>query len=108
MNGLSSYYRVTPSMYANLPAATPGWEDAPVPGWGTNPLRAGPERIAVGGCGACRGLGQDDCGHPYMAMLVALAGGLTIGYLLWGMQISPHIPQRGLIAKSRLRDEYKD
>jgi hypothetical protein len=53
MNGLSSYYAVTPQMYNPPPAATPGWDQAPVPGWGTNPFRAGPERVGVNGCSSC-------------------------------------------------------
>jgi hypothetical protein len=34
--------------YHELPAGTPGWQFAPVPGWGKNPLRAGPARVGVG------------------------------------------------------------
>lgn len=51
-NGLSAGY------YQQLPVATPLWQEAPVPGWGVNPLRAGPARVGVGayatpvtGCG---------------------------------------------------------
>lgn len=44
-----SYYGMDSAMYQQLPPATPGWQFAPVPGWGTNPLRAGPERVGVGG-----------------------------------------------------------
>jgi len=43
-----SYYGVSNDMYQVPPAGTPGWNLAPVPGWGTNPLRAGPPRIGVG------------------------------------------------------------
>lgn len=52
-NGLSAGY------YQQLPVATPLWQEAPVPGWGVNPLRAGPPRVGVGayatpvGCGSC-------------------------------------------------------
>lgn len=48
-----SYYQLpkqgmSPGYYQQLPAGTPGWQDAPVPGWGINPLRAGPRRVGVG------------------------------------------------------------
>lgn len=39
---------LAPAFYQELPAALPGWQDAPVPGWGTNPLRAGLPRVGVG------------------------------------------------------------
>jgi len=43
-----SLYTVTDDMYREGPAGTPGWQHAPVPGWGTNPYRAGPRRVGVG------------------------------------------------------------
>jgi hypothetical protein len=48
-----SYYEMPngglyPGYYQNLLAGTPGWQEAPVPGWGINPLRAGPTRVGVG------------------------------------------------------------
>jgi len=46
-----SYYDVVPSDYHEAPAGTPGWADAPVPGWGINPFRAGPVRVGVGQVG---------------------------------------------------------
>src|SRR5260221_13768701 len=46
-----SYYDVAPSDYVEGPAGTPGWQLAPVPGWGKNPLRAGPPRVGVGQLG---------------------------------------------------------
>lgn len=55
-NGLS------PGYYQQLPPGTPGWQDAPVPGWGMNPLRAGPPRVGVGatpGCGSCGAYSDD-------------------------------------------------
>lgn len=45
---LGSFYNVPPEDYHEIPAGTPGWQFAPVPGWGKNPLRAGPERVGVG------------------------------------------------------------
>jgi hypothetical protein len=47
-----SYYQVTDAMYRPPEPALPGWAQAPVPGWGTNPWRAGPRRLAVEGYGA--------------------------------------------------------
>ena len=35
------------SWYQPPPAGTPGWQLAPVPGWGVNPFRAGPRRLAT-------------------------------------------------------------
>jgi hypothetical protein len=74
---LGSYYAVTPDMYQPPPPATPGWQQAPVPGWGTNPMRAGPKRVGVGG--GCRGCGQ--AADKYRTMTaghVALAGAAGI------------------------------
>lgn len=39
---------LAPGFYQQLPAGTTGWQNAPVPGWGINPFRAGPRRIGVG------------------------------------------------------------
>ena len=39
---------IAPTFYEQLPPALPGWQDAPVPGWGMNPYRAGPSRVGVG------------------------------------------------------------
>lgn len=59
-NGLSAGY------YQQLPAGTPGWQNAPVPGWGINPLRAGPRRVGVGAYAqpACNGCGVYDDNVP--------------------------------------------
>lgn len=48
-----SYYQLpkqglSPGYYQQLPPGTPLWQEAPVPGWGINPLRAGPQRVGVG------------------------------------------------------------
>ncbi len=87
MSELGSYYEVTPRMYQSPAAATPGWEQAPVPGWGTNPMRAGPPRVGVG-CAACRGMGQTEgeacCSATKIALMVA--GGVALGWLLFGYQ----------------------
>lgn len=44
-----SYWNVPDADYHELAVATPGWQSAPVPGWGINPLRAGPMRVGLGG-----------------------------------------------------------
>jgi len=77
-----SYYQVTPDMYQPPPVATPGWQQAPVPGWGTNPYRAGPRRLAVEGCSSC-GEAADDRYRTMTAGHVALAGagGIALGML---------------------------
>jgi hypothetical protein len=57
---LGSYYQVPQSFYRDIPAETPGWQNAPVPGWGINPLRSGPRRVGVGGCVGCIDEGFDE------------------------------------------------
>lgn len=39
---------LAPGFYQELFPALPDWQSAPVPGWGKNPLRAGPPRVGVG------------------------------------------------------------
>ncbi len=96
-NGLSAGY------YQQLPAATPLWQEAPVPGWGTNPLRAGPPRVGVGAyaspaCGPCGAYSDDvplnsavlpqyvpigaDAGSEqtsYGVVALGVAGGIILG-----------------------------
>jgi hypothetical protein len=97
-----SYWNVPPADYHELPVATPGWQSAPVPGWGINPLRAGPMRVGVGG-----GIWEEDAFLPDYAPIgadapvdyretsygvVALAGsggillGMLFGYAWWGLK----------------------
>ncbi len=45
---LGSYYNMPDSFYQPPSAGTPMWQEAPVPGWGVNPMRAGPPRVGVG------------------------------------------------------------
>jgi hypothetical protein len=107
-----SYYDVVPRDYHEGPAGTPGWWQAPVPGWGMNPYRAGPVRVGVGtmeGTGILgdyykpgstrndlvlprwapiRGLGQDDYaettwGHVALAGAAGIGLGLIFGFA-WG------------------------
>jgi hypothetical protein len=47
-----SYYDIPDDWYHEAPAGTPGWQFAPVPGWGKNPLRAGPYRVGIGALSA--------------------------------------------------------
>jgi hypothetical protein len=44
-----SYYGVSLDMYQPPDVGTPGWNLAPVPGWGINPDRSGPPRVGIGG-----------------------------------------------------------
>ena len=95
-----SYWNVPDSDYHELPVATPGWSTAPVPGWGINPLRAGPRRVGMGG-----GIPEEDDFLPHYTPLsadpgsaydetsygvVGLAGaggimlGMLFGYAWWG------------------------
>jgi hypothetical protein len=99
-----SFWNVPDADYHELAVATPGWQNAPVPGWGINPLRAGPMRVGIG-------LGQSIPGEddflPHWAALGAdpeatyketswgvVAGaaalgiglGLLFGYAWWGQK----------------------
>jgi hypothetical protein len=99
-----SFWNVPDADYHELAVATPGWQNAPVPGWGINPLRAGPMRVGIG-------LGQSIPGEddflPHWSALgedpeaayketswgvvagAAAAGiglGLLFGYAWWGQK----------------------
>lgn len=42
------------------PYGTPGWQMAPVPGWGINAMfSAGPRRVGIGACAGCGAYGED-------------------------------------------------
>lgn len=85
MYGTGSYYMMDRAMYQPPPPATPGWQQAPVPGWGMNPFRAGPPRVGVG-CAACAaGVGQDDAPNSISAkgVLLGVIVGLAVGYFVW-------------------------
>lgn len=72
-----SYYDMPADVYHELPAGTPGWQFAPVPGWGTNPLRAGPRRVGVGQIGAAfeRGsIPDEDDNLPFYTPISAVPG----------------------------------
>lgn len=71
-----SYYGMSDSMYRSPPPATPGWQLAPVPGWGANPDRSGPPIIATAGPGDS--LYNMTEGHVAMAG----AAGLVVGWIL--------------------------
>ncbi len=48
IKAVGSFFDVPMSDYHEIPSGTPGWQFAPVPGWGKNPYRAGPPRVGVG------------------------------------------------------------
>jgi hypothetical protein len=69
-----SYAQVTPEYYRMLQpdsawhAGSPGWSRAPVPGWGMNPNRVGPPRLAVNGVTMGRRRGMGDVANPMAVM----------------------------------------
>ena len=88
-----SYYGMTDDMYRSPPPATPGWQLAPVPGWGANPLRSGPPIIATHGLGACgptcdcKKCGLSGEGDKYRTMTeghvaIGAASGMLVGWFL--------------------------
>ena len=92
-----SYYNLPDNAYQSIQASTPGWQTAPVPGWGVNPLLAGPKRLAANGVGDVpirsiisdwtlrnRAVGADSsekAGNEGMIALAA-AGGIFLGWAL--------------------------
>lgn len=88
MRAIGSYYEVSEDMYQSPPAGTPGWQLAPVPGWGMNPHRAGPPVLATNGSilpryAPVRDLGRDteqSANEGYIAL--AAAGGIFLGWFL--------------------------
>lgn len=90
-----SFWNVPDADYHELAVATPGWQHAPVPGWGINPLRAGPRRVGVGLAGGIPGendflprytpLGLDPAASynetSYGVVALAGAGGIMLGLL---------------------------
>jgi len=115
-----SFWNVPDADYVELAVATPGWQNAPVPGWGINPLRAGPPRVGIG-------LGQSIPGEddflPHWAALGAdpeaayhetswgvVAGaaalgigvGLLFGYGWWGQKkLTPNKSRRRRLRSPR-------
>lgn len=98
IGSLGSYFEVTPNMYQPPPAANPGWQIAPVPGWGTNPDRSGPPMLAMNGerdipvssvlprwtpvrkTFAPLGDTESDANQGYIAL--GIAGGIFFGWFL--------------------------
>lgn len=94
LRSTGSYFEMNSGMYQPPEAGTPGWMLAPVPGWGANPLRAGPPRLAANGTelirsgsvlphwAPVRGLGdsESDANQGYIAL--AAAGGIFFGWFL--------------------------
>jgi len=92
-----SFYSVPDSAYRHTPAGSPGWQRAPVPGWGVNPAKAGSPIVGAGA--SPDGLGQQvstlphytqlfgDAGDQYKQFSVghlgfAAAGGILVGAIL--------------------------
>lgn len=89
-HGFGSYFQTPPKTYQPPPPALPGWELAPVPGWGMNPERSGPPILAMNGSTwpkytpVGRGVGdsESDANQGYVA--IAAASGLFLGmFLAW-------------------------
>jgi len=100
-----SYYNMNASAYRLPPPGTPGWELAPVPGWGMNPERSGPRMIATNGLGkvilgsnlpqyAPVSVGQSTnyegdkyytmtAGHVAMAGAGGLVAGVVFSWIWW-------------------------
>lgn len=93
-----SYVNVMQQEYHEGPAGTPGWQDAPVPGWGINPDRSGPRRVGVGAAFERGSIPCEDDFLPhyyplsaapsdayletsYGVVALAAAGGIGIGVL---------------------------
>lgn len=78
-----SYYSLPnkgmwPGYYQQLPAWTVGAQQAPVPGWGKNPHRAGPPRVGVG---AAYAVPWNDAVLPRYVPVGATAGEATYGHV---------------------------
>jgi len=79
---IGSYYQVSQDMYRTPAAALPGWQTSQVPGWGTNPMRAGPPRVGVGRAYGRTALGQEmGAGGTIGIVLVAIAFAAFTGYM---------------------------
>lgn len=90
-----SYYNLTESDYQPPNAGTPGFQLAPVPGWGVNPFRAGPTWLAANGVGevpirsivadyhpiSIGASNSEKAGNEGMIALAA-AGGIFLGWTL--------------------------
>ena len=83
-----SFWNVPDSDYRELAVATPGWQTAPVPGWGINPLRAGPTRVAIDGLGADPEAAYKETSWGVVALgaAVGIGAGLLFGYAWWGQK----------------------
>lgn len=91
-----SYYNLTENDYQPPNPGTPGHQLAPVPGWGVNPLRAGPRRLAANGVGRVpirsivaryapinsMGSTTSDKQGQEGTVAIAAAGGVFLGWML--------------------------
>lgn len=82
-----SYYGMSDSMYRPPPAGLPGWQLAPVPGWGMNPARSGPPVLATRGVGCMCGVSGCSCGGLEQRTMTeghvafGVASGVFLGWL---------------------------
>lgn len=81
-----SYYMMD---YSMTNPGTPGWQFAPVPGWGANPQAAGPSRVGVG-CSCAGPVGQDtrvatDIEGRYNQTSYGMVAAVGAGALLLGV-----------------------
>lgn len=109
IKAVGSFFDVPMADYHEKASGTPGWQFAPVPGWGTNPYRAGPARVGVGaafspgivpanqnvlphyaplggcGCGGRAPVGQTAADSyketSYGHLMLGMAGGIAVGVL---------------------------
>lgn len=84
---IGSFYMTPEYFYQEDPWGTPFWQDAPVPGWGVNPLAYEVPRVGVGGLGCncgphISGLGQDEYRETSWGMVaLAATGGIGLGMM---------------------------
>jgi hypothetical protein len=84
-----SYASLPAEAYVTPPAGTPGWQFAPIPGWGVNPWASNRvQRLAVNGSpcsGGCIGEtipGESPAETTWGMTALVAAGALTFGFVL--------------------------
>lgn len=86
-----SYYNLDDTYYQPPSPGTPGWQLAPVPGWGMNPARAGSPRIAFDGVrlvgiGETSVVDSEEEGNEGKIAIAAAAGiflGWALAWVYW-------------------------
>jgi hypothetical protein len=82
-----SYSAMNPAFYemgvpsSPFHAGAPGWTEAPWPAWGNNPVRRGPERVAVDGCGC--GLAEADAAPAGLTLAASVGITVALAVLLY-------------------------